>query len=264
MEVILKLNTQRTLFAALLAGILAGSYPIAYAQTTTGQSASEAKSGNSGLPKQSAQANRLSKSVSDTASDDEAIQNLRSAAQALRESIQTLARMPPGEKRTAAIKEGNEALFRVQSAMAALPPELLTANADESNYKKALDKMKLASDRLYSAADALANQPAGKARNDAVKQINRALLQTNEAMLTGLQLYAANDNMGTTGSTTASRNSGSAGNTNSGKPSIAGSASGRNANTANPSGINGSGGVSASAGNAVAGNPSSAPNANSK
>lgn len=202
MEVILKPNTHRHLLSVLLAGILAGTYPVANAQTTKGPDSSKTASGNADTSKQSGQSNLSSKSNADTASDDQAIQNLRGAAQALRESIQTLARMPAGEKRTAAIKEGNEALFRVQSAMAALPPELLTANADESNYKKALDKMKMASDRLYSAADALANQPAGKARNDAVKEINRALLQTNEAMLTGLQLHAANDKSRTTSSAT--------------------------------------------------------------
>ena len=210
MEVILKPNTHRHLLSVLLAGILGATYPVANAQTIGGQDSSKAASGNAGTSKQSGQSNLSSKSNADTASDDAAIQNLRGAAQALRESIQTLAEMPAGEKRTAAIKEGNEALFRVQSAMAALPPELLTANAEESNYKKALDKMKMASDRLYSAADALANQPAGKARNDAVKQINRALLQTNEAMLTGLQLHAANEKSGMASSTT----NGSSGNSN--------------------------------------------------
>lgn len=222
-EVILKVNVQRNLLAAMLGGILAGAYPFAIAQTTTGQTGPAATSGSSSASGQSAQSNRSATSGANATNDEKAIQNLRSAAQALRESIQTLARMPAGEQRTEAIKEGNEALFRVQSAMAALPPELLTANANESNFKKSLDKMKTASDRLYSAADALANQPAGKARNDAVKQVNQALLQTNEAMLTGLQLYAANDKSGSTRSSS-SGSSGMASNTDSGKPPMTGSA----------------------------------------
>lgn len=189
----MKLNTHRQCLAALLAGVLAGAYPVANAQTAAGPAGQAVAPGSAGAPGHTKQSGLPAGSNADTADDDKAIQNLRSAAQALRESIQTLARMPAGEKRNAAIREGNEALFRVQSAMAALPAELLTANADESYYRKSLDKMKSASDRLYKAADALANQPAGKARNDAIKQVNRALLQTNEAMLTGLQLHASND-----------------------------------------------------------------------
>lgn len=245
-EVILKVNVQRHLLAAMLGGILAGAYPFAIAQTTTGQTGPAATSGSSA-------------SGANATNDEKAIQNLRSAAQALRESIQTLARMPAGEQRTEAIKEGNEALFRVQSAMAALPPELLTANANESNFKKSLDKMKTASDRLYSAADALAKQPAGKARNDAVKQVNQALLQTNEAMLTGLQLYAANDKSGSTRSSS-SGGSGTAGNTDSGKPPMTGSAAvtGRpGGNTVDLGGSAGNSGVGTGTGAAGASNQGS-------
>lgn len=126
----------------------------------------------------------------DTAKDDKAIENLRAAAQSLRESIQRMAQMPAGEKRTEAIRESNEALMQVQAAMAALPSHLLLANANEADYKRAIDKMKQASDRLYKAADALANQPPGKEVNVAVKEVNEALLETNEAMLTGLQMGA--------------------------------------------------------------------------
>lgn len=261
----MKLNTQRNLLAAMLAGILAGAYPVAIAQTTTAQTSPVAGTGSSGASSQSGQSSRSDTSGADATNDDKAIQNLRSAAQALRESIQTLARMPAGEKRTEAIKEGNEALFRVQSAMAALPPELLTANANESNYKKSLDKMKTASDRLYSAADALANQPAGKARNDAVKQINQALLQTNEAMLTGLQLYAANDKSGPTRSSS-SGNSGTASNTDSGKPPMTGSAAvtGRpGANTVDLGGSAGNSGTATSTGKAGASNQDSTSNTGS-
>lgn len=188
----MKANTVSHLLQALLIAALSSMHPAVHAQNSATRVDGNAsvKTGTSGMPSTPG-STQMRGSGADTASDDQAIQNLRAAAQNLRESIQNLARMPAGEKRTEAIKEGNEALIKVQSAIAALPPELLTADANESSYKKSLEKMKLASDRLYSAAEALANQPPGKARSDAVKKVNSALLQTNEAMLTGLQLSAA-------------------------------------------------------------------------
>lgn len=191
------MNTTRHILPAMLAFALAGPYSLANAQAPAQK---EAAVGTSGTTDTSSLSSRSGASRSDTALDDKAIQNLLAAAQSLRESIQNLALMPAGEKRTEAIREGNEALVKVQSAMAALPPSLLTANANESNYRKSLDKMKVASDRLYAAADALANQPPGKARNEAIKKVNQALLQTNEAMLTGLQVHASNDKSNMVGS----------------------------------------------------------------
>jgi len=204
MEAILKTNPTRHLLPALLVAALSAVYPAAHAQNTTGNpntanAASPANmsdrsnaSGPSHTSGNTASGTPMSGSNADTATDDKAIQNLRAAAQDLRDSIHNLANMPAGEKRTVAMKEGNDALMKVQGAMAALPPSLLTANANENSYMKAIDKLKLASDRLYAAADALANQPPGKDRNNAIKKVNSALIQTNEAMLAGLQVSATN------------------------------------------------------------------------
>ncbi|HEY0846452.1 MAG TPA: hypothetical protein VGE12_13870 [Noviherbaspirillum sp.] len=192
----------RRLLPAILAALLAGALPGAQAQSTStttttttqspGVTSSEGSSGasTSGTAASGTTATGATGSRADTASDDISIQNLRAAAQSLREAVQRMAQMPPGDKRTEAMREGNEALMQVQAAMASLPPELLTANVKESDYKKSLEKLKQASDRLHVAANALADQPPGKGRDAAMKKVNQALLQTNEAMLTGLQLAA--------------------------------------------------------------------------
>ncbi|WP_334186352.1 hypothetical protein [Noviherbaspirillum sp.] len=237
----------RKLLPAVTALALAGAYPVVYGQSSSVSGTGNLKESN---PKELTQAGPSAGSRSgdpaedrakhsstsgasgtqgaagksgasaDTASDDKAIQDLLAAAQSLRESIQTMAQMPAGEKRTEAIREGNEALMQVQAAMASLPPYLLLANAKEADYKKAIDKMKQASDKLYSAADALANQPRGKQSSAAVRQVNKALLETNEAMLTGLQMSAAGSNTSGTGSSGTS--AGSSGNGNGGSAAVTG------------------------------------------
>lgn len=194
--------SKRHLLPAILAAAFAGASPAVMAQSSqspswqaTGTSGAAESTGSSaaGASATSDKGSAASSgSSADTATDDVAIQNLRSAAQSLREAVQRMAQMPPGEQRTEAIRESNEALMQVQAAMAALPPDLLTANVKESDYKRSMDKLKQASDRLHVAANALANQPPGKGRDAAVKKVNQALLETNEAMLTGLQLSASN------------------------------------------------------------------------
>lgn len=180
----MKMNT-RYLIQAMLAAAIASTHPLIGAQNTSAQTPDSSGASTAGGASSRG-------SNADTAADDAAVQNLLAASQSLREAIQRLAQTPPGERRTEAIREGNEALIKVQSAIVALPPELLLANARESDYKKAMDKMRQASDRLHAAANVLANQPAGKQRDAAVRRVNQALLETNEAMLTGLQLSAGN------------------------------------------------------------------------
>ena len=52
------------------------------------------------------------------------MKQLQSAAQRLRESIQTMAQQPAGDRRTTAIKEAQQALYDTNQAMIQLPPEL--------------------------------------------------------------------------------------------------------------------------------------------
>lgn len=215
----MKMNT-RYLIQAMLAAAIVGAHPVISAQNTSSQSPD-----SSGASTTSGASSRGSSA--DTAADDAAVQNLLAASQSLREAIQRLAQTPAGEQRTEAIREGNEALMKVQSAIVALPPELLLANAKESDYKKSMDKMKQASDRLHAAANALANQPAGKQRDIAVRRVNQALLETNEAMLTGLQL-SARDSTKTGGASGASgdgtSSSGAAGSSSDSSSEMGGSA----------------------------------------
>lgn len=211
--------------AATTGGVVAQSAsPQATGTTGTSGSAGSSMSGasTSGTSGASGTSSASSGSSADTANDDAAIQNLQSAAQSLREAVQRMAQMPAGDKRTEAIRESNEALMQVQAAMASLPPDLLTANVKESDYKRSLDKLKQASDRLHTAANALADQPPGKGRDTAIKKVNQALLETNEAMLTGLQLSASSAKRDTAG--TSSGSSGSAGTSGTSSSGAGGSA----------------------------------------
>lgn len=192
-------SATRQLLPAILAALFAGATPSVTAQTSYSQETATSDATRSGgtsaagTPATNGKGRAASSgSSADTATDDVAIQNLQAAAQSLREAVQRMAQTPAGEQRTEAMRESNEALIQVQAAMAALPPDLLTANVRESDYKKSMDKLKQASDRLHVAANALANQPPGKGRDAAIKKVNQALLETNEAMLTGLQLSASN------------------------------------------------------------------------
>lgn len=204
-----------SLAPAILTLALAGVYPGAYAGTISG--ASDKQAGSSVTAPEGAAESRSAVGASDasgssmtsgasravradTAADDVPIENLKAATRSLRAGILKLAEAPPGERRTEAIRESNEALMQVQSAIAALPPELRNANVDEPAYNDAMDKLKQASDRLIAAADALANQPPQQGRDEAIKEVNQALLETNEAMLTGMQLSAAGSASGTSGS----------------------------------------------------------------
>lgn len=118
-----------------------------------------------------------------TPNDAKTINELQQAAQRLREAVQTMAQAPAGDQRNQAIRAGNDALLSVHRAMANLPPNLLTAGADETQYKKAMDLLQQSAQRLREAAQALAQQPAGERRNEAIKQINDSLLETQQVMI---------------------------------------------------------------------------------
>lgn len=233
-------STTRTILSTVAALVLAGAHSASLAQSTSGGAADAGRASRAGAP---------GVVSADTADDDKAIQNLLGAAQSLREAIQRMAQMPAGERRTEAIRESNEALMQVHTAMATLPSHLLLANAKEADYKKAMDKMRQASDRLYKATEALASQPAGKQRNAAVKEINTALMETNEAMLTGLQLANRGNGAGAaqaSGSGSA-QGTGSSGGANASLGNRGGSATATGRPGANNVDLSGSGGSGASA-----------------
>ena len=113
------------------------------------------------------------------------MERLKEAAQRLRETIQTLATAPAGEKRNQAMDTARQALLETQQAMIDLPPGLRARSGKmtEAEYGAAMDKLKEAAQRLRDSAQAMATQPAGQRRNEAIDQVNSALLQVNEAMV---------------------------------------------------------------------------------
>jgi hypothetical protein len=114
----------------------------------------------------------------------ESMVRLQQAAQKLRESIQAMAQQPPGEQRTAAIREAHEALLETQVAMIELPPEIrMGVMGEQPNYTQSMARLQEAAQRLRDAVQAMAQQPAGPARTQAMQQANQALFDTQQAMV---------------------------------------------------------------------------------
>jgi hypothetical protein len=114
--------------------------------------------------------------------DAKPIEDLELAAQRLRDAIHVMAQAPAGPKRSQAIRDGNRALFAVSEAIASLPPELLTAQADEGKYKQAVDRLEQAAQKLRDATHALAADKTAK-RKESMAAIDRALLDTQQVMI---------------------------------------------------------------------------------
>jgi len=112
--------------------------------------------------------------------------NLMSAAQRLRESIQQLAQQEPGPKRASAMEAAREALILTQRAMLQLPPELRVEDVrirEAKDWPKAMARLDSAAQKLRESAEAMSKQAAGKGRDDAIATVKKALAETEEAML---------------------------------------------------------------------------------
>ena len=118
-----------------------------------------------------------------SATDAKAIEDLQAAAQRLRDAAHALAQAPAGPQRNQAIKDTNRTLMEVNEAMANLPPDLLTAQSDESKYRQSLDRLEQAAQRLRDATHALAVAPVSQRRNETIKDVNRALADTQQVMM---------------------------------------------------------------------------------
>jgi hypothetical protein len=115
--------------------------------------------------------------------DAKPVEDLEAAAQRLRDAVHALAQTPAGPKRNEAIRQANRTLMEVQNALASLPPGVIMAAGNESEYKLAMDRLEMAAQRLRDAAHALAREPVGARRADAMKSINKALVDTQQVML---------------------------------------------------------------------------------
>ncbi len=160
------MNAKLLLAAPLLLAL--GSAPLAMAQT---------KSANPADQKTPSAATTVS-----ARPDAKPIEDLQLAAQRLRDAIHSLLNEPAGAKRAELIRAGDRALAEVENAMVNLPPELLTAEATESTYKRSADRLQKATQNLHEAAQALAKDPNSKRRSETIKKIKTALLETHRLM----------------------------------------------------------------------------------
>lgn len=118
----------------------------------------------------------------------QSMQKLQQSAQNLRESIQALARKPPGPERDRAISNAHEALLETQRAMLALPPELrTTGTTSTANYDESVTKLMKTADSLRQSIQEMAQQPPGERRNRAIAEAHKALRDTQAAMLSAHQ-----------------------------------------------------------------------------
>lgn len=112
------------------------------------------------------------------------MQKLQQSAQHLRESIQALARKPPGPDRERAIANAHEALLETQRAMVALPPELrASGTGSTANYDESVTRLMKAADSLRHSIQAMAQQPPGERRDRAIAEAHKALRDTQAAMV---------------------------------------------------------------------------------
>ena len=108
------------------------------------------------------------------ATDAKPVEDLQAAAQRLRDAIHAMAQASTGLQRNQAIRDGNRALMEVNEAMANLPPDMLTAQADESKYKQSIDRLQQAAQRLRDATHALAADPYSTRRNEILRRVDPA------------------------------------------------------------------------------------------
>jgi len=111
--------------------------------------------------------------------------NLLSAAQKLRESIQQLAQQEPGPKRETAIEAARQALLLTQRAMLQLPPEMRVEDVkvrEAKDWPKAMARLDGAAQKLRESVEAMSKQPSGKGQGDAIATVKKALAETH-AML---------------------------------------------------------------------------------
>ena len=114
--------------------------------------------------------------------DAKPIEELQLAAQRLRDAIHEMLNEPAGAKRSELIKAGDRALAEVEAAMVNLPPELLTADAADSTYKRTTDRLQQATQDLHQATQALASDSNSTRRNETITKIETALQETHRLM----------------------------------------------------------------------------------
>lgn len=148
--------------------------------------------------------------VRSQAADTPAMQQLREAADRLRQSIQALAQQAPGPQRERAIVEAHQALLGTQQAMMDLPPHLRSSGGSVSaaGYDESVKKLMKSADSLRQAIQEMAQQPAGERRNQAIRDANKALWDTRSAMIAAYQPGSSSQAMGASGNRAGSTSAG--------------------------------------------------------
>jgi hypothetical protein len=172
-----RMNTKTLISASAV--LLLTAPPLALAQSSTaGSTRAEPPSASA------ASGTTMSKAPTNSGRvDAKPVQQLETAAQRLRDAVHELAQTPAGPKRNEAIRQANRTLLEVQNAIAALPPQVILAAGNESDYKQAMTNLEAAAQRLRDSAHTLAREPLGDKRAAAFKDINKALIDTQQAMI---------------------------------------------------------------------------------
>lgn len=110
------------------------------------------------------------------------IEDLMAAAQQLRDATHNLVREPASPQRSQEIKQIDSTLRKVEDAIAALPPDLLLARANESESKKAAENLSRAADRLNDAVQALQKDAQAK-KAHSLDDIRQALADIHRERL---------------------------------------------------------------------------------
>jgi hypothetical protein len=159
------------------------------------------------LPQSSAQSgSSTTTGVASTSLDySKSMERLQTAAQRLREAIQSMAQEPAGPRRNEAIKQAQQALYDTNQAMIQLPPDMriessssvgTTSSAgasgtvgsvvyptSDAEYSKAMEKLQQSAQKLREAVQAMAQEQGTDRRNQAIKEAHQALYDTNQAMI---------------------------------------------------------------------------------
>jgi hypothetical protein len=121
----------------------------------------------------------------------QAVHNLETAAQRLRDAVQAMTDQPAGPKRDRAMHDANRALFDTNQAMLRLPEGYRYYGALKGmpgqppagqTFEQSMHELRVASDRLYNAVHAMARESGGQRLDQAIRDVNEALVETHGAM----------------------------------------------------------------------------------
>lgn len=112
--------------------------------------------------------------------DAKPMHDLMQAAQRLRDATHDMVREQATVKRNNSIRSVDKTLNEVQNAMVSLPSDLMLADTNESESKKATENLARAADELNNAVTALNGDTKAGNRDQSIKAIKQALAQIQQ------------------------------------------------------------------------------------